>query len=853
MAAILSGSQRTSGSNGGSMTLPITGSVGTLLTVNLFQRTSTIQGASVLFAGSPLTLSASGDNISAANKLSAGQFFITGIPSGSGVLTASFSGAVAQYEMQAAWWEGIHASPLDVYNAASGNSVAPSVTVSPSEDNTLIVGGLLHEYASAATTGAGETSIFEYDNGAWGTNTSYAIQTTAASQAIDWSMSSDLWTVVAAVYKNAAGANATPSASLNTANGTEFATGTPTLEFTGSDPDSDNIRYNIQISDNPDFPGAVSASHEGNALNGGGGFHENGMATITWEGHYNVDDRFGISFLGHGGRLTKINVVLGTDASETSGCSIVRVYNHDGTYGVDSSPLDAAISGCTPTHGWIAQSDTYAITASMISGSLGTAWEYAFSGSNQIRLTASTPYMLIVDWWPDTGVYDNLIELSLAASDSHAGNMYIDSDSANHGVYTTSDFDFNVYEQSILIDAVSGTASGFANTITASNTDPFNSGEKISYTVQVADELLDTNYYWRVRVTDPDGSNVYSDWTSYNTFSVGGDTLIVASGHHDHTADSLTLTQIHQLTIADATHSHTADNVTLTEEAGSANLVVSDSSHAHTADNIVLAVAHNLVVAESNHSHTADALNLHQILALTIADSTHAHAADALSLTQIHILVASDSTHSHVADALVLTQTHRIVIADSTHALSSDNVTLTTEGTNNLVTSDSIHSHSADALALTQIHVLSIADSAHAHASDNVTLVTEGTNNLVISDALHSHLADSFALTQNHAIAISSAIHAHYAESVSLSEFAYLYSSDTLHSLSSDSISLSQIHALSISDSTHSLASDNVIIPAIVVVSVSDYTLYSMTLDNSALYPTSLADASVTQATLEEL
>ena len=333
--------------------------------------------------------------------------------------------------------------------------------------------------------------------------------------------------------------------------------------------------------------------------------------------------------------------------------------------------------------------------------------------------------------------------------------------------------------------------------------------------------------------------------------------LVASDSTHAHVADALALTQTHVLATSDSAHSHLADAPVLTQ---THRIVIADSTHALSSDNVTLTTegTNNLVTSDSIHSHSADAITLTQIHVLSIADSTHAHTADNVTLqtSGINNLVIADALHAHTADALTLTQIHVLGISGATNNHLADSVVLATSGINNLVISDAIHSHAADVLALSQVHIISVSDSTHSHASDNATLVTEGTNNLVIADALHSHFADSFALTQNHVVAISGAIHAHYAESVSLSAFAYLYSNDTLHSLLSDSISLSQIHILSISDSTHSLTSDNVIIPATVVianVSVSDYTLYSMTLDNSALYLTSLADAQVTQATLEEL
>lgn len=66
--------------------------------------------------------------------------------------------------------------------------------------------------------------------------------------------------------------------------------------------------------------------------------------------------------------------------------------------------------------------------------------------------------------------------------------------------------------------AASDTDSGFANKDNGGDTDPFNSGDQIGYTVQSA--LSNGNYMWRVRASDPSGTNSWGSWTSYYTFTV---------------------------------------------------------------------------------------------------------------------------------------------------------------------------------------------------------------------------------------------------------------------------------------------------------------------------------------------
>jgi hypothetical protein len=70
------------------------------------------------------------------------------------------------------------------------------------------------------------------------------------------------------------------------------------------------------------------------------------------------------------------------------------------------------------------------------------------------------------------------------------------------------------------LDKISSTDVGFLNTINGSDTQPFNSGEKVSYTVQEGSELTPGTYYWRARTIDPSGTNTYSSWTTVRSFTI---------------------------------------------------------------------------------------------------------------------------------------------------------------------------------------------------------------------------------------------------------------------------------------------------------------------------------------------
>lgn len=71
-----------------------------------------------------------------------------------------------------------------------------------------------------------------------------------------------------------------------------------------------------------------------------------------------------------------------------------------------------------------------------------------------------------------------------------------------------------------ILEKVSNVDSGFANPDVGWDTDPFTSGDNIQFTVQAGDSLSNGTYYWRVRGFDPSGSNSYWEWSSSRSFTV---------------------------------------------------------------------------------------------------------------------------------------------------------------------------------------------------------------------------------------------------------------------------------------------------------------------------------------------
>jgi hypothetical protein len=701
----------------------------------------------------------------------------------------------------------------------------------------------------------------------------------------------------AKLYIEYESSNAEPTVVCVTADDETFNTDTPTLEFEGSDDESDDLRYQVQISTGPDFlpDGVQLTDSEDTSGTSQLVVHPGPVGSLTWEGYQQVDDRVGQVFQGAGGILDKIEFNFGpheTYPEDTDGYYLCRVYAIEGVRGdnvpiwqastaytvgqmvrqtsganpnqqflyicttagtSDSSeptwteieddeisdgsvvweahrgagPLNFADPEDTPTSDWLAQSEVVAYAP----GEADLGWKAcSFTGSNRIRLEAGTWYCAILDWRPNDTVGNNTLAVGVRIGATHPGNAYLDgSETANNGPRVGDDTRFKAYEDHVLIDATSGTDAGFANTETGGDTDPFNAGETVSYTVQSGDELdPDVTYYWRVRVSDPDGSNQWSEWTTARTFTyveatvadaadashahaadsvnlTQAHSLVVANTDHGHTAESPAPTQAHSLTVADASHAHAAESPA---PAQTHSLIVADASHVHVAESPAPTQAHELALADASHAHVADSVDLTQAHELVTADATHAHSADGAGLAQVHNLAVAEASHAHAGDGVDLAQVHDLAVAETAHAHSAENATLTQ--THSLAAADAAHVHTADVPALTQTHSLAAADAVHAHGAENVTLVQEGS--LGVADAVHAHTADSVDLTQLHSLLAAGVLHSHSSDTPALVQAHELVAADATHAHAADALVLVQAHAVAAADAAHAHAADALVL-----------------------------------------
>lgn len=186
-------------------------------------------------------------------------------------------------------------------------------------------------------------------------------------------------------------------------------------------------------------------------------------------------------------------------------------------------PSGFSLPGNTPTLGELAESDHYAYNPG---ANDGAAWRTCdFTGDDRIRLKYGMWYCVIVQWWSNTVDADNAPFVEggddASAEADHEGVCYLDGNSnVNNGPRVFEDFYFRLYESFTTLDKTSGTDAGFANKDSGGDTDPFNAGDQIGYTIQSGDALDDGVYWWKARVVDPSGSGTYSSFATARSFEV---------------------------------------------------------------------------------------------------------------------------------------------------------------------------------------------------------------------------------------------------------------------------------------------------------------------------------------------
>jgi len=328
--------------------------------------------------------------------------------------------------------------------------------------------------------------------------------------------------------------NTPPTVALSSpADGGSTSDTTPDLVFTGTDTSGDDIRYNVQVSDTNYTNPAIRASSKGENTTGtamsvsapsgttAGDFvvivaHGNGQTTITdnngstpftataisdWKPNTGNGHTMSVYYRQiQAGDPSTYNFTLGASGR----WSLVAVTFTGGhTFDVAPNTTDRI-------------NDDSALTGTITVPSLTTTFDKVMHITLCGWDTASVGTISVPSGYTELQTANGGSELLsvayklLTTEGATGGTQFINTE---FGAMLALSFSVR---RALNVNAVSGTDAGFSGS--PDNTDPFTSGQAVTYTVQSA--LDDDTYYWRVRGIDPSGSNAYGAWSGVRSFTV---------------------------------------------------------------------------------------------------------------------------------------------------------------------------------------------------------------------------------------------------------------------------------------------------------------------------------------------
>jgi hypothetical protein len=292
--------------------------------------------------------------------------------------------------------------------------------------------------------------------------------------------------------------NASPTVTLNSP--ADAATGvstTPDLTFTGTDGESNDIRYEVEVDTVNTFDSTSSGTTEyldQHQDSTGTNFGFGQFAAVRYRGQ--------VFTCGISGTLTTIGF------DRVKGSQGVKVY------------IDTVDGSNFPAHAVGSELYSFTISNANIVNGYST-----YAVPTPPTLTSGTKYcMYLAPWNTGTDAYADDYQ-DLHGTNSTTGGV---TEITYNGGWSTENlcFHYATYITATaygpLLDKISGTDTGFTDVTNGADTDPFASGDQIKFTVQAGDTLsVSTVYYWRVRGIDPSGSNTYGAWATTRSFTTG--------------------------------------------------------------------------------------------------------------------------------------------------------------------------------------------------------------------------------------------------------------------------------------------------------------------------------------------
>ena len=355
--------------------------------------------------------------------------------------------------------------------------------------------------------------------------------------------------LLAAIYEVP---NTAPTISPNSpADAASISDSTPTLEATATDAQSDDVRYQFQIAtDNLFSNGDIVKGTVGSNRTSGGDptvsvniTTQNAIIAIVTTQDSNTANLGAATVVRNGQSFTMIGEYGGSGGTgQPVRIQIWQLVNPTaGTYDVVAD-CNGSINECAMVCYPLDNADT----ADLVNGYNGSSSSGA-SPSVSVTTDADNCYLIggLVSEGTITAVgggqdsdasltdqsFENTRATSKQGTTAGSQSLSFTSNSAAYAIMMVA-INKAAGGGSIVLDKVSGTDSGFANTVNGGDTDPFTSGEKVGFTVQAGDALADDTYYWRARAIDPNGINTWSSWTTTRSFDLSSSTSVTATPGH---------------------------------------------------------------------------------------------------------------------------------------------------------------------------------------------------------------------------------------------------------------------------------------------------------------------------------
>lgn len=435
-------------------------------------------------------------------------------------------------------------------------------------------------------------------------------------------------------------------------------------------------------------------------------------------------------------------------------------------------------------------------------------WKTINLASNY-ELANATLYWL--SWQTSKNIYKfydagtSLTNLYFVAYNATMPSTFVNDSTKNEkvSIYVTYDLPFP------LINKVSDTDAGFART---GDTDPFVSGQEVTYTVQ--SELDPDTYYWRVRAKDPAGSNDYGAWSTIRSFTLStSNNFVIADASSTSSAENITLTQAGgTFAMADCVSSSSAEGIVLVFNGGT--FIIADASSTSSAENISLIFNGTFAIANTESASSADNIELvYGGGTFTIADAVSASSTENITLVFQGTFTISDSVSGASAENIALIQASgEFSIADATSGSSADNVELQFVGTFEISTA--VSDSSAENIVLTQASgEFSIADAVSSSSAENIVLEEGGSpgGEFEIQDSSSASSADNITIILQGTFEIANADSSSSAENIVLVQAGGSFIiADSVAGSSADNITLIFNGTFTIADCVSSSSIENI-------------------------------------------